>query len=535
MKISKIIGSVLFELFVLILSAFLFALSFPNFISLFGFFPIAYFCLIPVFIIIHRASWLKISFYGFIFGFASYALFSYWLYYYHPLAFLIIPILFGLYFFVLFPLFKLVDTAFPDYGYILATIIWCAYEYLRTTGFLGLPYGIIAYTQYPFLPLIRISSITGVWGIVLIVVFPSIFLAYGLKDGITNLKPFIKKNTKAIAVYATVFLLIIVYGIFGTVDLKESKRDWKVALIQQNIDPWQGGYANYEKTLDILIRLSKEALKYNPEIVIWSETSFVPAIDYHTRYRENPEAREIVNRLIDFLDTQTVPYVIGNDDGVKINAGTPLETRLDYNASILYKDKRIVDTYRKMRLVPFTESFPYKETFSRMHNFLIENKSTFWEKGSAYTIYETDGVKFCTPICFEDTFGYLNSRFVDKGVEVIVNMTNDGWSKSVVCEVQHMTMAVFRAVENKRSVVRSSNSGITCIIDPNGRIKKQLLPFTEGFLIADVPVYTKEKTFYTAHRDWLAVLCLFVSVVGIIAAIVTMVKQRFLHKSMNPL
>ncbi len=107
-----------------------------------------------------------------------------------------------------------------------------------------------------------------------------------------------------------------------------------------------------------------------------------------------------------------------------------------------------------------------------------------------YTVFDAGGVRFSTPICFEDTFGYLCRGFVSRGADVLVNITNDAWSFSVPGAMQHMTMAVFRAVENRRSVVRSTNGGMTNIIDPNGRILFSLPPFTEGYLSGTVPVHT---------------------------------------------
>lgn len=92
-------------------------------------------------------------------------------------------------------------------------------------------------------------------------------------------------------------------------------------------------------------------------------------------------------------------------------------------------------------------------------------------------------------------------------------MTNDSWSGAVSAEMQHMQMAVFRAIENRRSVVRSTNSGMTVIIDPDGRILKQLEPFTEGYLVGQVPLYDSETTFYTRFGNWFALLSLAVSVI----------------------
>jgi apolipoprotein N-acyltransferase len=175
---------------------------------------------------------------------------------------------------------------------------------------------------------------------------------------------------------------------------------------------------------------------------------------------------------------------------------------VDFNAAILFDKGRMVDTYRKLHLVPFTESFPFKNSLPGIYNWLKNADTHFWEKGDVYTVFEADGVRFSTPICFEDTFGSLCRDFFRHGAQVLVNITNDAWSFSVPCAMQHMSMAVFRAVENKRSVVRSTNAGITCIIDPNGRIVKRLAPFVEGYLVGDVPVYTAETTPYTRWGDW---------------------------------
>ena len=121
------------------------------------------------------------------------------------------------------------------------------------------------------------------------------------------------------------------------------------------------------------------------------------------------------------------------------------------------------------------------------------------------TVFEAGGVHFSTPICFEDTFGYLGRGFVRRGADVLVNITNDAWSFSVPGAVQHMTMAVFRAVENRRSVVRATNAGITCLIDPNGRVLERLPAFTEGVLVAEVPLYTEGTTLYVRWGDWLPI------------------------------
>ena len=150
------------EIALLIGSAVLFSLSFPSFLSDWGWFPLAFFALFPVFIVIHRSGWVRVCIYGLLYGWLSYALFNYWLLKFHPLAIFIVPTIYAVFLLILFPFLKLADVLLPDHSFIAQTFIWLGYEFLKTKGFLGYSYGVIGYTQYLFLPLARISALFGV-------------------------------------------------------------------------------------------------------------------------------------------------------------------------------------------------------------------------------------------------------------------------------------------------------------------------------------------------------------------------------------
>ena len=506
------------EIGALLLSALLFALSFPSFVSRWGFFPLAYVALLPVFVVIHRTGWLGAALYGALFGYVSYALYNYWLASFHTLTLIIVPPIYAFYVLVTFLALKAADRLAPRYGFLLQSLLWVAYELWKVQGFLGYSYGTIGYSQYLFRPLIRSAALTGVWGISWLVVFPSAWLAAVLRSGPRRLREGFRRTWIPAAGWALLFAAALAYGFLAKADLSQA-RPWRVALVQQNIDPWRGGYKAYGESLRILIRRSREAVRGNPDIVIWSETSFVPAIDWHTRYRTDLEAYELVRQLREFLASQPMPYLIGNDDGRLKRMDDGSEQRVDYNATLLFQDGRLVQAYRKLRLVPFTEQFPYRKWLPGIYNWLRNADTHFWEPGSEYTVFQAGGVRFSTPVCFEDTFPDLGRAFVRHGAEVLVNMTNDSWSKSVACEMQHMSIALFRAVENRRTLVRATNGGITCVIDPNGRITAQLAPFTEGFLSAVAPVYTQGRTLYSRWGDWFALLCLGLSAAGLAAAL----------------
>ncbi len=280
---------------------------------------------------------------------------------------------------------------------------------------------------------------------------------------------------------------------------------------------------------EILTELSRRAVEEDPSVdaVIWSETAVVPPIDFHFRHRTSRESYELIVQLLRFLETQEVPYIIGNSSARLVRGETGELERIDYNAVIVYDDGEFTDPYRKIRLVPFTENFPYRSQLPWLYDLLIEQGSTQWTAGEEFSVFEIDGIRFGTPICFEDTFGYISREFVRRGADVIVNLTNDLWSKSVAASMQHMQMAVFRATGTARSMVRSTTGGMTAIIDPNGRITEIYPPFVEGYLIGDVPIYTDRRTLFLEWGDWFAWVMLGVAVLGLFAAVVRALLRRW--------
>jgi apolipoprotein N-acyltransferase len=504
-------GAFLVNLGMTLLGALLFAASFPNPAIVNGLSILGWCAFVPVFWVAHRSS-LRVSvFFGALYGYAAYGLFNYWLGAFHPLAGLIVGSIYMIYFAVLFPLLKLASILFPRKGYVLQWLMWIAWEYLRTQGFLGYPYGIAGYSQWQNLPVIQIANIFGVWGVSALVVFPSAYLAAALKDRrplekiypgfIRPVRAFLSREWTAGLVWVICLAGALIYGFASRLDYAAAPRI-RFALIQHNTDPWRGGIAEYRRNYEALKRLSLEAMAADPkpDLVVWSETAFVPRIYWHATYRDDPESWQLVRELLDFLETREEPYIIGNDDARReINPSGQWE-RVDYNAVMLFEGRENSRIYRKLRLVPFTEHFPYRKQLPWVYEWLEKADTHFWKQGDEATVFEAKGVKFSTPICFEDSFGYLSRDFVRAGAELIVNLSNDAWSKSLPAQMQHLSMAVFRAVENSRSMVRSTASGQTCAIDPNGRILAMAEPFTETQLTVDVPVVSR-GALYTLWGD----------------------------------
>ncbi|WP_320129988.1 apolipoprotein N-acyltransferase [uncultured Sphaerochaeta sp.] len=517
------------EVLVLVVTAFVFSLAFPGFATKNGLGFIAFFALIPIFSIIRNTTWKLTPLYGFLFGFVFYICFNYWLKAFHPLAILIAPIIKGFELMVAFLCLKAADKLFKRYGYLAQSIIWVAYTYISQSWFAGYPYGTLGYAIYQYLPLIQIASITGVWGITFLMILPQTFIGNWLCTYYHKRAPsftdYIKTHLVDVLVYGVLVLASLIFG-FASIHYwnnQKPDRTWRVATVQHSADTWKGGYTTYKQNFNTLRKLSLEALQEKPDMIIWSETAFVPSVSWHEKYPSDPKTSALVEEFVDFGKSLPIPLLTGNPEGVIDDPSKPALltdgtwNRKDYNTVIFFENGEIKNTYRKQHLVPFTEHFPYKKELPWLYNLLLANDYNWWETGHDPVVFTTDqGVKFSTPICFEDVFGALNARFVRNGADVILNMTNDGWSKAESAEMQHLAMAVFRSVENRRTTVRGTNSGMTCLVDPKGKIIDPMEPFTVGWHIYDVPVYSQESqgmTVYTKYDDWFAYVSVYLSLI----------------------
>lgn len=540
------VKSYLIELAVLIGTAVLYSFAFPGFLSVEGYGFVAFFALIPLFSVIRHTSWKAIIPYGFLYGFTFYTCFNYWLTTFHPLAILIVPIIKGGEMMMLFPALKAASSLSRRFSYLVQAVIWVAYAFLSQSWFAGYPYGTIAYAAYEYLPFIQIASFSGIWGITFLMILPQSFLAVYLTDYIalrsqvSSLTEYLKAHAPIIITYAVLVIASLIYGFIAihSWDNREPEKTWRVATVQHSADSWKGGYTTYKRNFNTLRTLSLEALREDPDMILWSETAFVPSVAWHMTYRPVEATAELVEEFIEFGTSLPVPLLTGNPEGVLEDESKPpvLEdgswNRADYNTVIMFEDGQIKNTYRKQHLVPFTEHFPYEKQMPWLYNLLLANDYNWWETGDDPVVFTTDeGVNFSTPICFEDVFGYLTADFVRNGADVIVNMTNDSWSGAVSAEMQHFAMAVFRSIETRKSTVRGTNSGITAMILPSGRYVDPMEPFTKGWNIYEVPVYESgDDTLYTLYDDILAQGSVLLSAVLLAALALSRIIRRFGRK-----
>ena len=374
------------------------------------------------------------------------------------------------------------------YRPLLFAMVWTGYELLKSVGFLAYPWGLAAYPFNAVPVLIQIADITGTWGLTLVAVYFAGLLAEVLVD-LVYLRRLRLPTIRSAAAWAILATLVIGYGAFALQRDIPTDGELGVLLVQQNADSWNTrDIAGPLRTAQQITEDGLRAGEVGPDLIVWSETSLrYPYSEFSSWYDQNPPDRP----FNEFLTSLPVPIMTGSphrsgDDEFTI-----------HNAVLRINQAGEIDQwYGKQHLVPFAEYVPFWQS-AAVQRFFREAVGIYaiWAPGPGIRLFEIDRaagrpIRVGTPICFEDGFAFIARRFVTAGAEVLVNLTNNAWSLTDSAQLQHLVAARFRAVETRRSVVRSTNAGFTGVVDPWGGITSSLPMFEEGFLFAQVPVYT---------------------------------------------
>ncbi len=299
----------------------------------------------------------------------------------------------------------------------------------------------------------------------------------------------------------------------------------RLALVEQDSDPRKD---NYDDTFRTLQDLTNRALAERPDLVVWSETAFVPNIRRWST--EDPKVYPLAALVRSFLAYQKGIgnwLITGNDDYTLIESSEG-EQRLDYNGSVLFSPQgERVETYHKIHLVPFTEYFPFKKQLPQVYQLLQSFDAYLWEPGDRRVVFHHPRFSFSTPICFEDVFPNDVRQFVLAGAQVIINLSNDYWSLTDTEAMQHAANATFRAVENGVPLARASASGLTCLVDTQGRIVASGPFYEPSYLVVDVPLGPHRETLYTRWGDWFPVsLLIGLLLLPLIALVVARLRRE---------
>jgi len=487
------------DLLLAVASGALTALSFPKFNLLF----FAWISLIPLLFIILSHKPRQSFLLGLVAGCAHYALLIYWIpsvpAHYGNVALwlsLLIYIVFVLFlalFWAFFALFLAkISQAFPRAAYLLAPFLWVSFEYILTYFLTGFPWELLGYSQYKNLPLIQMAAVTGVYGLSLVIVFFQSMFLYSMKFRIKS--PF----------FVTLAAIIALHGA-GFWCLKKGTDEgvsFKAAVIQGNVSSdiyWNKVSEDTIKTLfQKHLNLSRDAYKSGARLIVWPEFSVPLCFSCSQSIYQ-----DFKQSLYQFVQQTKTTLLLGTNEIASSDGHI-----LYFNTALCLSPKLEQSLYYKMHLVPFGEYTPYKKVF-----FFIEKMTHAIGEitpGREYTLHRFSHLKFGSPICYEIIFPNLVRQFVKKGAHFLVTITNDGWYGQSSAPYQHFSMAVLRAVENRRYLLRAATTGISGIIDPYGRVLAESKLMTETFLTANIIPSSKE-TIYTRWGDLLAFFSLTLS------------------------
>lgn len=484
------------DVLVLVAGSLLAALALPNEVFPSGWAFLGPFFLLPVFWFTARhRPWLAAGG-GVVWATLVSLLSQFWLISFHPFAFPLVWVFTAPWYALAFGVSAFLWTRFPRAGLWLQALWWTAFEFLRIQGFFAYPYGAVATSVWSWPVVFQSADAVGASGITFLLAWSSAWFAslISQRQGWDRLR-------WDLAAGLTLWGLNLGYGVVRLAE-RDQGALWRPALVQQAQDPWADS-SSYEAGLDRLESLSSQALGNHPDAVVWSETAFVPSVEFHLRYRENPGRLRLVRRLEAFLSDQSTPFLLGNDHREKASDGSIV----DYNA-VLAWDGGWVGRYEKNRLVPFTESFPYRDWLPWVYQWLEEADTHFWEPGRGRPVLSVGGIPVGTPVCYEDAFPDAARDFSLAGARVLVNLTNDSWAPGTASRMQHLSLAVFRSVETRLPLVRAGNDGATAAVSSRGEVLALLPIGPPGVLQAEVRLGSSQPTLYTQGGDWLAVSCL---------------------------
>ncbi len=410
-----------------------------------------------------------------------------------------------------------------------APFLWTALE-LAAARITSVPWDQLGYSQVDNQLINQLAPWTGVYGISFVLVAVNAFLAGGLLLGRE-----IKNPLSGRWAYTGCGALLLISGFAGVfVAPPKSAPTATAVLIQPNLDVgsannWQG--PEWDRHIAEFTRLAGEQCKTyiagipqtgaptgeiicppyptHPDLVAWPESP-APYFGSEPRFKQ---------AMQDVATANHAPLVVGGV-GIEFAHGVDAMLRLDgdahfYNSAfIIGPDGNLVGRYDKIHLVPFGEYIPFQNLLTFAHK--LTGRVGLFTRGTernAYLLPSQSGGshRYGVFICYEAVFADEVRQFARHGAEVFVNISDDGWYGDTSAPWQHLNMARMRAIENRRWLLRDTNSGVTAAIDPYGHVRQSIARHQTDALPAEF-AFRNDITFYTAHGDVFAWLCAILSI-----------------------
>jgi apolipoprotein N-acyltransferase len=425
----------------------------------------------------------------------------------------------GLYFAALGFLLTAAAKAFrgPLYALLAAPFFWVALE-LLSARFTKVPWDLLGYSQVDNFLLTRLAPYAGVYGLSFVLVAGNALLAGGILVAA-------QARRYAPLVGGAVLVLLLQNG--DHFQPPAAPVSATAVLLQQNLNvnqdnSWPG--SEYDEHMNRFLRLSTRtcgpylagmlnlnaypvtpdcpAKPVTPEVIVWPES---PA----PFYDKDPRLLTALQSLTHYM---RAPVIAGTTSLDRHGAGSDM-----YNSALFVSaDGTVAGRYDKIHLVPWGEYIPFKDFFSFAKN--LTQEAGDMTHGWRRVVFVSGGHTFGVFICYEEIFGDEIRLFAKRGAQVLVNISNDGWYGDTCAPWQTLNMSRMRAVENRRWLLRDTNTGITTVIDPYGRLMASIDRHILSSLAARYG-YRSDLTFYTVHGDVFAYAC-GIMTLGIVAVMV---------------
>ncbi|HKY62215.1 MAG TPA: apolipoprotein N-acyltransferase [bacterium] len=377
--------------------------------------------------------------------------------------------------------------------------LWALYEWVRNYWpFGGYPWANLGYSQATSIHLLQSADLFGVYGLSFVLVAVNAALTEALQAW-RRQRPFPKVSL------AAALVLPVAFAAYGSLRLRQVEArtagspKLAVGLLQPNIGQrlkWKKDLNDYIQKL--LLQMTRQATEQGAQFVIWPESALPTALPMGlTQFAP--------------LSSFSVPILLGI---LSIEQPIGLLKPVLYNSALqVDPGGQFAGRMHKQHLVPLGEYVPLKKLLwfvkpvaAKMGDFrVIEPKE----------LLKVDGHPYGVVICYEDLFPEIARHYTRMGAAFLVNITNDAWYGDVSQLDQHLHFSIFRAVENRRALVRGTNTGYTAAIDPSGRIRAEIPKFIAGILLAEIPL-EKELSVYVRFGDglWIGLITLGLATAG---------------------
>lgn len=530
------------NLFLAILSGVILSLSFPPFKT--GFF--AYFGLVPILIFLNRAkNYRELLIFTYLSMLIFHALTLYWIGGWTSktdpfmmIGSVALILVHPFFYWLPFVFFFLIKRHLGNKSALFTfPFLWNSLEYLRSVDETAFPWLTLGNTQSYYLPIIQVTSIIGVYGLSFVIVVFNVLIYVAYKN--FRYESFRFTLNKL----AIITIVLVSFFIYGKVILNDAIYDGKkirVGVVQPDFDPWEKWEDEVNPQIDVYLQLSDSAVQKGAELIVWPESA-LPVYLLSGNYPEE------VRRIKNFCREKNVAIATGlplvhfyfskeqakEDSRISKDSSYYYDT---YNGVVLFlPDSDLIQEYGKMNLVPFAERAPYLRYLPFLGDLIkwsvgISNWSV-WDEQTVFNYKTRDGdtAKFSAVVCYESIFPSFNSEFIKKGAQFLVVVTNDSWYGKTSGPYQHKQYAVFRAIENRRWIVRSANGGISCIIDPYGRTIFETNLYERTYFVDDIYL-NSEVTYYVQYRD---IISYFASIISGIFISLALIKKFGVRKNEN--